>query len=165
LPSGIRDADKPMPSNEMTAIIRTGLDEIIRQVIKLKRLVFTAIAEAMNQVVVDAEDLIVRKEKILQFEEPSEAHRGATEDERSCVIQCVLNFGQLLEQILHSEDHCEPFVDTGGLDALLRLVPVSMPSRACFLAWARCLSSPSVSTRHHSTTAETLSVACKCIEF
>jgi hypothetical protein len=77
----------------------------------------------------------------------------------------VLNFGQILEQILHSEDHCEPFVDAGGLDALLGLFPVSMPSRAQFFAYASCLSSPSVSTMHHSMIEGALSVAYKCIEF
>lgn len=148
--------------NEMTAIIGTALDEIMRHVDRLKPLVLIAIAEAMNRVALDAEDLLSREEK----GKPSVALEGNTiEDERSCLIQYVLNFGQLLEQILHNEEHCEPFVEAGGLDALLRLFPLSMASPVQFLAYVSCLSSPSVSTLHHSTTEEALSVVCKCIEF
>jgi hypothetical protein len=77
----------------------------------------------------------------------------------------VLNFGQLLEQILHNEDHCDPFVEAGGLDALLRLFPASLPTGYQFLSHLSSLSSPSVSTLHHSTMEESLSLAFKCIEF
>lgn len=152
--------------NEMTAIVGTGLDEIMRHVERLKPLVLKAIADAMNELVTYAEDLVRREADTFDATVSSGApHRLEIEDERSCLIQYVLNFGQLLEQILHNEDHCEPFVEAGGLDALLRLFPASMPTGYQFLSHVSCLSSPSVSTLHHSTIEESLSLAFKCIEF
>ena len=151
--------------NEMTSIIGTGLDEIMRHVERLKQSVLAAIVNAMVQVADEAQELISREEESCQFGEPSEAQKEAIDTDRSCLIQYVLNFGQLLEQILHNEDHCDPFVEAGGLDALLRLFPLCMPSSVQFLPYVSCLSAPSVSTLHHSTTEETLSIAMKCIDF
>jgi E3 ubiquitin-protein ligase HUWE1 len=151
--------------NEMTAIVGTGLDEIMRHVERLKPQVLKAMADAMSELVSYAEDLTRREAETfntaLYVGAPA---RTEIEDERSCLIQYVLNFGQLLEQILHNEDHCEPFVEAGGLNALLRLFPASMPSGFQFLSHVSSLSSPSVSTVHHATIEESLSLAFRCIE-
>ena len=54
--------------NEMTAIVGTGFDEIMRHVERLKPLVLAAIAETMNKVVELAEDLSRRAKTVpLQF--------------------------------------------------------------------------------------------------
>lgn len=151
--------------NEMTAIVGTGLDEIMRHVERLKPLVFQALASAMKEVVQIAKELAHREEDLFGLFGPPEFERAAIETDRTCLIQYVLNFGQLLEQILHNEDHCEPFVEAGGLDALLRLYPASMAAGYQFLSHVSCLSSPSVSTLHHSTTEESLALAFKCIQF
>ena len=87
------------------------------------------------------------------------------ENERTRLIQYILNFGQLLEQILHNEDHVEPFVEAGGLDALLKLFPASVSSGFQFLTHVSGVSSPSVSTLHHSSMEESLACAFKCIRF
>ena len=149
--------------NEMTAIVGTGLDEIMRHVQSLRPLICEGIAEAMNKVVAFGEELSL-KESQLEIE-PSETDRAASdlENERSCLMQYALNFGQVLEQILHNEEHCDPFVSAGGLDALVKLYPYLMPTGSEFLAHVSSLSCPSVSTLTHSTTEDSLTLAFKCI--
>jgi len=78
-------------------------------------------------------------------------------------MQYAMNFGQMLEQILHNEEHCDPFVTAGGLDAILNLFPYLMPSGLRFLAYVSCLSCPSVCTLTHSTSEDQLSMSFKCI--
>ena len=148
---------------EMTAILGTGLDEIMRHVNSMRPLVCEAIAEAMNNVAALGEELS-RKESELERTIP-EIDRAASdlENERSCLMQYALNFGQVLEQILHNEDHCEPFAEAGGLEALLKLYPCLMPTGSEFLSHISSLSCPSVSTLTHSTTEDSLTLAFKCI--
>jgi E3 ubiquitin-protein ligase HUWE1 len=150
--------------NEITGIIGTGLDELMRHVERLKPLVMEAVANAMKDVVMYAEDLKKRENQFFFLSTSPLPDRGL-EDERSCLMQYVLNFGQLLEQLLHNDGHCEPFVNSGGLVALMQLFPASLPGGFQFLTHASGLSSPSVSTLHHSTIEDSLSVAFKCIEF
>jgi E3 ubiquitin-protein ligase HUWE1 len=151
--------------NELSAIVGTGLDEVIRHVDRLKPLVLKAVADALVDVAGYAENLTLREDALFGFGEPYEEKKEEMENERSCLIQFILNFGQLLEQILANEEHLDMFVEFGGLNALLRLFPASMPSSKQFLAYVSCLSSPSVSTLHHSTCEENLSLALKCIEY
>lgn len=147
--------------NEMTAIVGTGLDEVMRHVQLLKPLILSAIADALNEVVILAEDLSYRE---LQHQHETQGKPSTDlENDRSCLMQYVLNFGQLLEQILHNEDHCEPFVAAGGLEALLKLFPLVMPTGFHFLSHISSLSCSSVSTLHHSTVEESLCLAFKCI--
>ena len=147
--------------NEMTSIVGTGLDEIMRHVPALSKLICKAISEAMMEVVSFGE-VVSKKELDLP-----PAVEGATpldvDNDRSCLIQYTLNFGQILEQILHNEEHCEPFVESGGLDAILKMYPHLMPTGDRFLAHVSCLSCPSLSTISHSTTEEALTLAFKCI--
>jgi E3 ubiquitin-protein ligase HUWE1 len=150
--------------NEITSIVGTGLDEIMRHEFRLKPQVLVAISDAMVEVIKIADALAIRENQIYGPRGSDFAERTAIEDERTCLIQYVLNLGQLLEQILHNEDHCVPFVDAGGLEALLRLFPASMTSGFQFLTNASSLSSLSVSTLHHSTVEESLSMALKCIQ-
>ena len=149
--------------NEMTAIVGTGLDEIMRHVQSMRPLILDAIAEAMNKVAALGEELALKE--LQQEWTPPKMDLPASdlENERSCLMQYALNFGQLLEQILHNEDHCEPFVTAGGLDALLKLYPCLMPTGAQFLAHVSSLSCPSVSTLTHSTTEDSLTLVFKCI--
>ena len=149
--------------NEMTAIVGTGLDEIMRHVQSLRQLVLDAIAEAMNNVADFGEELAAKETRQGCLNTAMDMPASEMENERSCLMQYALNFGQLLEQILHNEDHCEPFVAAGGLDALLRLYPCLMPAGTQFLANVSCLSCPSVSTLAHSTTEDSLTLAFKCV--
>ncbi|CAB9503919.1 Probable E3 ubiquitin-protein ligase hulA [Seminavis robusta] len=149
--------------NEMTAIVGTGLDEVMRHVQSLKPLILKAIAEALNKIVSLANDLTARELVAMNPKDLEGKPATDLENERSCLMQYVLNFGQLLEQILHNEEHCDPFVAAGGLDALLNLFPSVMPSGQQFLSHVSSLSCPSVSTLHHSTAEESLCLAFKCI--
>jgi len=146
--------------NEMTAIVGQGLDEVVRHVERLCPQVLAAVAKAVADIATFAEDLALREETATEL---SELDRTAMEDERTCLVQYILNIGHVLEQILHNEEHCDPFVESGGLDALLRLFPASMSSGSQFLTNVCCLSAPSVSTLHHSTIEESLSIALKRI--
>jgi E3 ubiquitin-protein ligase HUWE1 len=149
--------------NEMTAIVGTGLDEIMRHVQSMRPLILDAIAEAMNKVAALGEELALKELRQEWTPPKMDLPASDLENERSCLMQYALNFGQLLEQILHNEDHCEPFVNAGGLDALLKLYPCLMPTGAQFLAHVSSLSCPSVSTLTHSTTEDSLTLVFKCI--
>jgi hypothetical protein len=149
--------------NEMTAIVGTGLDEIMRHVNSLRPLICDGIVEAMNKAAEFGEELF-RKEDAKDVTAPHmNMQASELENERSCLMQYALNFGQILEQILHTEEHCEPFVSAGGLDALIKLYPYMMPTGSEFLSHISCLSCPSVSTLTHSTTEDSLILAFKCI--
>lgn len=149
--------------NELPAIVGTGLDEIMRHVPTVKPMVMSAIVNALNSVADSATELLQvedrRGEAIRKFDAPA----SDEENTRTCIVQYALSFGQMLEQILHNEDHCTPFVVAGGLRALLRLLPCMMPTGYQFLSHASCLSCPSVSTLTHSTTEDSLTAAFKCI--
>lgn len=149
--------------NEMTAIVGTGLEEIVRHISILKPLVCTAIANAMNKVAEIGENLALKEKEFDVGSFKKEGPATDLENERSCLMQYALNFGQLLEQILHNEDHCQTFVSTGGLDALLRLQPCLMPTGREFLSHICCLSCPSVSTISHSATEDAMTIAFRCI--
>ena len=150
--------------NELPSSLGNGLDEIVRHVHILKPLVYSAIADAMNCVIIIAKDLLVREEKELSFAKPLLDPTSLIEHERSCLIQYILNFGQLLEPFLHNEENCEPFVDAGGLDSLLLMFRLAMPPPEQFLTFVSTMSSPSLSTHLHSTTEEALSGVFKYIE-
>jgi len=147
--------------SETSAIIGTGLDEIMRHVPSLRPQVMASIVDGINQIIEIGRDLhrCEETEKLdLNYSEAT-----PLEDRRSCLMQYVLNFGQIMEQILQTEEHCTPFVQIGGLDAILGLFPLLMPSSTQFLANASCLSCPSIGSLAHTTTEDSLSVAFKCI--
>ena len=158
--------------NELTAIVGTGLEEIMRHVEGTKPLILNAIIQAMNQVVLLGQELS-RNEKALsstrrrgeqeQEEMMTTTTTSRLETDRSCLIQYVLNMGQLLEQVLHNDDHVEPFCEAGGLMALLHLYQSSFPKNWNFLVHVSPLSSVAVSTLHHSTIEDSLTLALKCI--
>ena len=143
--------------NELTAIVGTGLEEIMRHVEGVKPLVLSAIVQAMNHV--------VELGRALSSQEESgrEERNVELETKRSCLIQYVLNMGQLLEQVLHNDDHVEPFCEAGGLTALLDLYRATFPTGWNFLVHVSCLSSLAVSNLHHSTIEDSLTLALKCI--
>ena len=159
-------ADFAMPSsrcllNETSAIIGTGLDELMRHVPSLRAQVLGTVVDSLNNLIKIGLDLRLREETLLELEHSDTA--TPLEEERSCLMQYVLNFGQIMEQVLQTEEECTPFVQSGGLDAILRLFPLLMPSGTQFLASASCLTCPSISSLAHSTTEESLNVAFKCI--
>jgi hypothetical protein len=149
--------------NEMTSIVGTGLDEVMRHVPRLRPLVMKAIVEAMMNVVNMGSELAKDEEALDLIANPDDKQLASLEERRTCLMQYATNFGQMLEQILHNEEHCEPFVNAGGLDAILGLFPCLMPSGIRFLSHVSCLSCPSVCTLTHSTTEDQLSTAFKCI--
>mmetsp|Transcript_747 Transcript_747/g.1813 ORF Transcript_747/g.1813 Transcript_747/m.1813 type:complete len:4405 (+) Transcript_747:307-13521(+) len=148
--------------NEMTSIVGTGLDEIMRHVPSLSKPICKAISDAMMEVVAFGDQVVLK-----ESDEASSCGQGPialdVDHDRTCLIQYGLNFGQILEQILHNEEHCEPFFESGGLDAILKMYPFLMPTSDRFLAHISCLSCPSLSTITHSSTEETLTLAFKCI--
>ena len=148
--------------NEMTSIVGTGLDEVMRHVPSLRVLVMESIVMAMKEVIKLGKSLVDREEQAILCDE-QDAPATGLENDRTCLMQYTLNLGQMLEQILHTEDHCDPFVEQGGLTALLELFPLLVPTTTQFLANACCLSSPSISTLAHTTTEDSLAVSFRCI--
>jgi hypothetical protein len=149
--------------NEMTAIVGTGMDEIMRHVPRLRPLVINAIVQMMRNVVEIGSKLVEQEEASDEKLQPGELVDASIEQTRTCLMQYAMNFGQMLEQILHSEEHCEPFVTAGGLDAVLSLFPYLMPTGSQFLAHVSALSCPSVCTLTHSSTEDSLTLVFKCV--
>ncbi|KAG7352855.1 HECT-domain ubiquitin-transferase [Nitzschia inconspicua] len=147
--------------NDMTSIVGSGLDEIMRHVPSLKRPICSAISDAIMEVVSLGSAILSKEEELSSS--PDKSIVTDVDIQRTCLMQYALNFGQILEQLLHTDDHCDPFVQAGGLDAILKLYPLMMPAGENFLDNVSCLSCPSISTLCHSTTEETLSLVFKCI--
>lgn len=150
--------------NEMAAVVGTGLDEIMRHTTSLRSLVTLSISEVLNYVAEIGEKLAM-DEKDSDHGSRKSAGPTATdlENQRSCLMQYAVNFGQLLEQILHTEEHAEPFVKAGGLKALLKLFPCLLPTGLEFLSHISCLSCPSVSTLGHASTEDAINLAFRCV--
>jgi len=129
--------------NEMSAIIATGLDEIARHVEVLSPLVLKAVSEALQMLVKSAQALVE--------DETSSPAPDDIDERRTCLIQYVMNFCQLLEQVLQHDTHCKTFVKDGGFNSLLQLFSVTMPSGHRLLSLLSGMSSPSVGSLHHST--------------
>jgi Domain of Unknown Function (DUF908)/Domain of Unknown Function (DUF913) len=147
--------------NETSAIIGTGLEEIMRHVPSLRSQVVSSVVDSMNHIIAIGVDLRQREEEL-----PPEFHSdqaSPVEDQRSCLMQYALNFGQIVEQILNCDEHCAVFVESGGLDAILDLFPLLIPSGTQFLANASCLSCPSIGSLAHTTTEDSLTGAFKSI--
>jgi len=150
--------------NEMTAIVGTGLDEIMRRVPRHRPLVMKAIVQAMQNVGEIGSKLAEQEEALdLTGAEPGDALIASLEEQRTCLMHYAMNFGQMLEQVLHNKEHCDPFVQAGGLDAILNLFPYLMPSGLRSLAHVSCSSCPSVCTLTHLTTEDQLSMSFNCI--
>ena len=146
--------------NEMTAIVGNGLDEIMRHVPSLRPQVIAAIVDAMKETVRIGKELTVRERSLLSG---LTAAPPALENERTCLMQYALNFGQMIEQVLHSQDHCGPFVQAGGVEAIMELFPLVLPPGPQFISNGSCLSCPSVSTLAHTTTEDSLAIAFRSI--
>ena len=124
----------------------------------------SAIVQAMENVVAFGSKLAEQEEAFDTATMSNDAECSNLEEQRTCLMQYASYFGQILEQILQSEEHCEPFVEAGGLDAILNMFPCLMPSGSRFLAHVSCLSCPSVSTLTHSTIENQLSMSFRCIK-
>ena len=143
--------------NEMASMIGTGLDEIMRHNPNLKTLCLQAVVQFIKRVV------IIGKTLISDEESDAVADRNI-DNARTQAMQYGYNVVQLLEQILHSEDHVASFVVAGGFDSLLDFAcSVVTPAGRLLVAHLTCLSSTSLTSGMYSTTSSTLSVLMKTI--
>merc|ERR1719343_78947 len=110
----------------MTSLVGTGLDEMMRHTPVLRPLGINALATAVRRVLKFGNRLF-EKEK-------NEKDHLSLIDERTYFIQYSYSISQLLEQVLHNEEHSIPFVEAGGLDSLLQLQPLLMPYNIQFLS-------------------------------
>ena len=148
--------------NEMGAIVGTGLDEIIRHVPTLSGKINEAIVRTLSKIVSLGREL-VEKEKDVTSASPSFASAKEVEDLRTYLLQYSYNMSQLLEQILHQESHCGTFVQLGGLDALLELFPLLIPTGSHFLSHISCMTGPSFAKISHLTNSSALTLAIRNI--
>ena len=148
--------------NEMGAIVGTGLDEIIRHVPTLSGKINEAIVRTLSKIVSLGREL-VEKEKDVTSSSPSFASAKEVEDLRTYLLQYSYNMSQLLEQILHQESHCGTFVQLGGLDALLELFPLLIPTGSHFLSHISCMTGPSFAKISHLTNSSALTLAIRNI--
>lgn len=144
--------------NEMGAIVGTGLDEIMRHVPSLSGKINEAIVKTLSQIV-DLGKEVVEKEKNVS----SSIAAKEVEDMRTYLLQYSCNVSQLLEQILHQESHCGTFVQLGGLDALLELFPLLIPTGSHFLSHISCMTGPSFAKISHLTNSSALTLAIRNI--
>lgn len=154
--------------NEMAAIIGTGLDELMRHNPNLKLICLTALVEVMGKIVKIGQSLIVAEDEAIDPNVKENVNDSLPKmddliSDRTCLMQFGFNIVQLLEQILHSDDHITSFVDVGGFDALLDLArDVVTPSGRSIVAHVTCLSGPSITTISHNT-SNTIAVLVKSV--
>eukprot|EP00571_Detonula_confervacea_P003423 CAMPEP_0172329052 /NCGR_PEP_ID=MMETSP1058-20130122/60671_1 /TAXON_ID=83371 /ORGANISM="Detonula confervacea, Strain CCMP 353" /LENGTH=4507 /DNA_ID=CAMNT_0013046199 /DNA_START=90 /DNA_END=13614 /DNA_ORIENTATION=- len=158
--------------NEMAAIIGTGLDEMMRHNPSLKTICLKAVVQVMNSVVDIGKNLISDEDGAAaafstENKNDATAANGRMKDletARTYLMQYAYNITQILEQILHSEDHVAPFVAAGGFDSLLDMARWAVtPGGKQLVVHVTCLSSTSVASATHSTTSNTLSVLVKTV--
>lgn len=149
--------------NEMAAVVGTGMDEIMRHNPSLRSVVLKAIVQVMNRIVYIGKTLTMIEEH--HGDAVTDAF-GDTDLEtvRTYLMQYGHNITQLLEQIMHNEDHVPHFVDAGGFDSLLELARWSItPAGKQLVAHVTCLSSPSFGSITHSTTSGSVSVIVRTV--
>jgi len=155
--------------DEATAIIGTSLDEMMRHVPNLRPQIMQAIVNSIRRIVSLDQKLAVKESKAnsgFPIEDPPDPQYSGTtlEMDRSHIMHYTNNIGQVLEHILHSDDHVGPFVDAGGLDVILEMRSLLLPNENIeFLSHVSCMSCPSVSTLTHATTTNTLSMVLKSV--
>lgn len=143
--------------NEMGAIIGTGLDEFMRHNPNLKTICLAALVDSIGEIVKIGKELIVDEEKNNAIDPKSENLVSS----RTHQIQYVFNVVQLLEQILHGDDHLTSFVAAGGFDALLDLARWAvMPGGRSLVAQLSCLS---IASATHYTTSNTIAALVKSV--
>ena len=141
----------------MAAIIGSGLDELMRHNPSLKTKCFKGIVLAMHRIVDIGKKLVSDEDKAVT---PTEE----LETSRTCLIQYSSNIVQLLEQIIHSEDHVAPFISAGGFDALLDMSRwTATPGGRALVANVTCLSAPSAASITHSSTSKTLAILVRAV--
>ena len=135
--------------NEMAAIIGTGLDEIMRHnPTTLKPSVIKALVLVMNRIVHIGKQLTSKEECSSSVSDDNGVDLVTA---RTYLVQYSHNIAQLLEQILHNEDHVQMFLNEGGVDALLELSRWSItPAGKQFVTHVSCLSSPSIGSVTHT---------------
>ena len=149
----------------MAAIIGTGLDELMRHNPSLKTICLKAIVQTMNKLVSIGKSLIAEEDGVgTRLVKTSFDRIKYLDTSRTLLMQYGYNIVQLLEQILHSEDHITPFVSVGGFDALLDMARWTVtPGGRALVANVTCLSSPSVSLATHSSTSKTLTMLVRSV--
>ena len=135
--------------NEMAAIIGTGLDEIMRHnPTTLKPSVIKALALVMNRIVHIGKQLTSKEECSSSVSDENGVDLVTA---RTYLVQYSHNIAQLLEQMLHNEDHVQMFLNEGGVDALLELSRWSItPAGTQLVVHVSCLSSPSIGSVTHT---------------
>jgi len=150
--------------NEMGAIIGTGLDEFMRHNPNLKAICLTALVDVIRKIVLIGQKLITDEDcAVVELAQDNATDRGSAdlESSRTHLMQYGFNIIQLLEQILHSDDHLTPFVAAGGFDALLDLARWAVtPGGRSLVAQLSCLS---IASATHSTTSNTLAILVKSV--
>eukprot|EP00594_Rhizosolenia_setigera_P016017 CAMPEP_0178975182 /NCGR_PEP_ID=MMETSP0789-20121207/22977_1 /TAXON_ID=3005 /ORGANISM="Rhizosolenia setigera, Strain CCMP 1694" /LENGTH=691 /DNA_ID=CAMNT_0020663813 /DNA_START=1947 /DNA_END=4022 /DNA_ORIENTATION=+ len=155
-----RDYVMPLNScllNDMASIFGSALDELMRHVPSVRKIGIDAIVNAIQR--------IVQIGKSLQEKEKSSTKSVGKEleDERTCLMQYAYNICQLLESVVHCEDHVGPFVEAKGFEPLIELFPLLMSSNEQFLAHVSCLSNPATSHITHSTTTKVITSVIRSI--
>lgn len=148
--------------NEMASMIGTGLDEIMRHNPNLTTICLRAVVQVIKRVTSMGRRLTSDEETITDAS--SIINTSRLESDRTCLIQYICNVVQLLEQIIHVEDHIAPFVAVGGVESLLELACSGVvPGGRTLVAHLTCLSSPSIVSATFSTTSNTLSGLVKTV--
>ena len=146
-------------TGDMASMIGSGLDELIRHVPNLKDIVIKSIVSFIKRVVHIGEKVIMSE---LECERNNQIHDAlAISNSRIQFIHYAHNVSHILEQVLQTDEHCKPFSDFGGVEALLELHPLLMTSGTQFLSHISTQTSPSMAILSHSTIAVAITTAIK----
>ena len=146
--------------SEMSAIIGSGLDEIMRHNPVLRPNIVKAVIQVMKRIVYIGKNLTHQEENVTD----ASIDNDALEIERTQLMQYGNSITQLLEQLFHNDDYVSLFLNEGGFNVILELARWSIiPSGRQLVAHASCLSNPSIASLTHSRSASSLSLVVKTI--
>ena len=130
--------------NDMSSLIGSGLDELIRHVPDSKSTVINALVATIERISYLGQDVADTESK------------KSSNESRICLMHYASNIGQALEHILQNEENCSEFVTAGGVDAILNLHPLLIVKGNELLSHISSQSSPSIANLSHSTAATSL---------
>lgn len=148
--------------NEMASMIGGSVDEFIRHVPSMKSLILESFVRLIDRVVFLGRNVSTSEDEWKRTREDSVAVSSMNQRlSRVCLLHYGNNIAQLLEQILRTEENCEPFIQFGGYDSLLHLYPCLTLRGSELLSHLSSQSAPAVANISHSTVSSSFITAFK----
>ncbi|CAM9533904.1 unnamed protein product, partial [Chrysoparadoxa australica] len=137
---------------ELTMVMGSGLDELMRHVPVLKGDCLSEFVTALKKVAAEGREL---------HDGECYALGSSAEAERYRFVQYVAHMAELTDASLTKSEHAGPLFDQGGVDAILEMYRLALPAPRSFLAQASCVANNSTQNLSYYPAAHALSAALK----